>query len=93
MKWHIDSGHGWLEVSKAKLKSLGIAHKISSFSYEKGNKAYLEEDCDTSLFFESYFNDKEWFKKESLKQEYHSIPEKIYKRDATVRGFASYQAI
>lgn len=91
MKWHIDGGHGWLEVSKAKLKSLGIAHKISGFSYEKGDKAYLEEDCDASLFFESFFNDKEWYKKDEFKKVAHSIPEKVYKRDATVRGYESYQ--
>lgn len=91
MRWHIDSGHGWLEVSKAKLKSLGIADKISGYSYQKGDKAYLEEDCDAGLFFEAYFKDKDWYKKEALKQEAQNIPEKIYKGDAPVRGFASYQ--
>jgi hypothetical protein len=91
MKWHIDGGHGWLEVSKAKLTKLGIAHKISGYSYEKGTKAYLEEDCDAGLFFEAYFNDKEWYKNEAFKEEAQSIPETVYKGDAPVRNYASYQ--
>lgn len=91
MKWHIDSGHGWLEVSKAKLSRLGISHKISAYSYEKGTKAFLEEDCDASLFFENYFNDKEWYKKESFKKQAQMIPEKVYKGDAIVRRYQSYQ--
>ena len=45
-----DPGHGWLEVPRAELDSLGIAHKISPYSYQKGELAYLEEDCDFSHF-------------------------------------------
>ena len=45
-----DPGHGWLEVGVDELIALGIGDKISSFSYQKGSKAYLEEDCDMSLF-------------------------------------------
>lgn len=90
MKWHIDSGHGWLEVSKAKLTKLGIAQKISGYSYEKGLKAYLEEDCDASIFFEAYFNDAEWYKKEELKKQAQAIPEKIYKGDAPIRNYNNY---
>ena len=45
-----DPGHGWLEVPRAELDSLGIAHKISEYSYQKGELAYLEEDCDFAVF-------------------------------------------
>ena len=45
-----DPGHGWLEVPRAELNSLGIAHKISEYSYQKGELAYLEEDCDFARF-------------------------------------------
>lgn len=48
--FHADAGHGWLEVDKAELIKLGIAHKVSGFSYMKGDKAYLEEDCDATLY-------------------------------------------
>ena len=45
-----DDGHGWLEVPTMHLRALGIANDISQYSYRKGDNAYLEEDCDASLF-------------------------------------------
>jgi hypothetical protein len=48
--FHTDAGHGWLEVHKDELELFGIADKVSSYSYVQGNKVYLEEDCDASLF-------------------------------------------
>jgi len=45
-----DSGHGWLEVRHSELKALGIADKISPYSYSNGEWAYLEEDCDVGVF-------------------------------------------
>lgn len=48
-----DSGHGWFKVDKGLLKSLGIAGKVSGYSYEFNNWAYLEEDCDASLLFKT----------------------------------------
>lgn len=54
MKLHLylytDPGHGWLAVKKKLLDELGIAGEISSCSYMRGRTAYLEEDCDMSLF-------------------------------------------
>ncbi|MDQ3099530.1 MAG: hypothetical protein M3Q44_07350 [bacterium] len=54
-KYFTDPGHGWLKVSIEELKSLGIADKVSSFSYVKGEFAYLEEDCDLPLFLTAKF--------------------------------------
>ncbi|MHB1494492.1 MAG: zincin-like metallopeptidase domain-containing protein [Acidithiobacillus sp.] len=48
--FHSDAGHGWLEVLKSDLKVLGIAGDITPYSYQKGNKAYLEEDKDATTF-------------------------------------------
>jgi hypothetical protein len=45
-----DEGHGWLEVPKAMLKNAGCEQDISSFSYEKDEAVYLEEDCDAGTF-------------------------------------------
>lgn len=45
-----DPGHGWLEVPRAELDALGITHKISNYSYQKGDMTYLEEDCDFAVF-------------------------------------------
>lgn len=52
--FHSDSGHGWLAVKKNILLELDIHKEISVFSYMKGDTAYLEEDCDASIFFEAY---------------------------------------
>jgi hypothetical protein len=51
--FYTDPGHGWLEVPLAELKRLGIVEKISSYSYRDGELAYLEEDCDYSVFLEA----------------------------------------
>jgi hypothetical protein len=45
-----DPSHGWGEVPMSLINELGIGGEISSFSYRKGGNAYLEEDCDLSLF-------------------------------------------
>lgn len=47
-----DPGHGWLRVPMAELVALGIADKISTYSYVSVDHrfAYLEEDCDFSTF-------------------------------------------
>ena len=49
-----DPGHGWLKVPLELLDILGIRHLISPYSYQKGEYAYLEEDCDMSVFFKAY---------------------------------------
>ena len=43
-----DPGHAWVRFSKKRLAELGIADKISGYSYQNGNNAFLEEDCDLS---------------------------------------------
>lgn len=45
-----DPGHGWLEVPLSEILELGIADKITVFSYLNGHMAYLEEDQDAPLF-------------------------------------------
>ncbi len=46
-----DPGHGWVEVPVAELVEMGVADKITGYSYRKGNMAYLEEDMDAGTFF------------------------------------------
>jgi len=53
-KFYSDAGHGWLAVKRNLLTELGIADKITQFSYQKGSTVYLEEDCDASTFIKSY---------------------------------------
>jgi hypothetical protein len=59
-KWFADSGHEWLQVPLKAARWADKADKanggngISTFSYVKGNYAYLEGDCDAPLFL-AYF--------------------------------------
>jgi hypothetical protein len=48
-----DGGHGWIEVPMSDVYKLGLANKISSYSYRHGDIAYLEEDSDASLFVDT----------------------------------------
>ena len=52
--WAHDAGHEWLAVKQNELNNLGIAHKITSYSYMKGGTVYLEGDCDAATFFDAY---------------------------------------
>lgn len=55
MKIHFysDPGHGWAKVKRSLLIEIGIEGKISSYSYQKGEWVYLEEDCDQYLFWKT----------------------------------------
>jgi hypothetical protein len=44
-----DPGHGWVAIKRDVLIKLGIEHKVSYYSYQRGQTVYLEEDCDASL--------------------------------------------
>lgn len=50
-----DPSHGWIKVPKADLRKLGIADKVSQYSYQRGEFAYLEEDADATLFVEALY--------------------------------------
>jgi hypothetical protein len=45
-----DPNHAWAAVKIKELHALGIADKVSPYSYQRGQTAYLEEDCDLSLY-------------------------------------------
>lgn len=47
---YTDPGHGWVEVPRSLLNELGIADKITSYSYQRGEDVFLEEDCDLLTF-------------------------------------------
>jgi hypothetical protein len=50
-KHYTDPGHGWVAVKKKFLEEIGIADQITSYSYMKGQTAYLEEDQDASTLY------------------------------------------
>jgi hypothetical protein len=48
--FYSDPAHGWLEVPRELLHGLGIADKITPYSYQRMDKVFLEEDCDFTTF-------------------------------------------
>ena len=51
--FHEDPGHGWLQVPISEIKELGIADKISPYSYRLRDWCFLEEDCDAGVFIDA----------------------------------------
>ena len=52
-KFHQDGGHGWLCVKRSELEDLGIADRITSFSYQRNQSVYLEEDLDYTTYHDA----------------------------------------
>jgi hypothetical protein len=77
-----DPGHGWLEVSRAELDALGIANKISRYSYQRADLVYLEEDCDFALFHRA---------KEAAGQSYQDKIVRVYQENTFVRDLPRFQ--
>ncbi len=48
-----DPGHGWLRIPLADIAALEIEEDISPYSFIDGRFAYLEEDCDYTIFVEA----------------------------------------
>ena len=78
--YHQDPGHGWIEVDTQVLEALGIASKISGYSYISGTTAYLEEDCDAGTFVQAF------------KAKHGTKPELIsrYSENTFIRDLPSY---
>ena len=74
-----DPGHGWLEVSTEELEQLNIAKDISPYSYRYGGKAYLEEDCDLSVFLKA---------KKEAGEEVEML--EVYQENTPIRSYPSY---
>jgi hypothetical protein len=48
-----DPGHGWAKVTRHEVEKLGIAFRISSYSYQRKGYVFLEEDCDLELYIQA----------------------------------------
>jgi hypothetical protein len=51
--FHVDPGHGWAKVPRKLLAELNIEQTISSYSYQRGDFVYLEEDCDMAKLYDA----------------------------------------
>ena len=78
---HSDPGHGWLEVTYNDLQSVGlIPVDFSKFSYRKGRRFFLEEDCDAPKFA------KAWELKHGRKIR-EVITDRFYNNDSAIRNY------
>ena len=83
IKVFADPGHAWARFPKARLAKLGIADKISTYSYQNGSNAFLEEDCDLSVLIGA------------LKAKGYEIKfnESHTNRQSKIRGYCSYRYV
>lgn len=79
--FYCDPSHGWLKVPLTLLNELGIGKQISQYSYINKENAFLEEDCDASIFIDSM---KEKGYKISL-NEFHT------NNSSKIRGYDGYK--
>lgn len=82
IKFFADPAHGWGEVPISLIKELCIEDQISQYSYMKGDMAYLEEDCDLSVFLRAL---------ESKGIGYPNFVEVHTNNDSPVRGYQSFK--
>ena len=82
IKFYADPGHGWGAVKRKVLDQLGIADKITSYSYQKGQTVYLEEDCDLSTLVTAL----------ALQGEVVQYKEKHTNKYSPIRNYERFQA-
>ena len=76
-----DPSHAWAKVKKQVLINLGIADKISRYSYQYKDNAYLEEDCDLFLLHQTLDD-------QGVRLKY---VEKHTDKQSRIRSYESYQ--
>lgn len=76
-----DPGHAWGKVKRQVLSNLGIADKISRYSYQYKDNVYLEEDCDLRLLHDAL-----------LKLDTNvKFVEKRCENDSRIRSYSRYE--
>lgn len=84
-----DSCHGWLRVPVSMLVALGIHKKITSYSYQKGDMAYLEEDLDAVTFWNAYL---EAIGRPKDYKYGNSLITSLYSHSSSIRNYDRYSA-
>lgn len=80
--YHTDEGHGWIEVYVSDLVKYDVVKDISRYSYVKGEKAYLEEDCDATVFLNK------------LKQNnVHFTIKELHRQRSPIRNYRSFNPL
>jgi hypothetical protein len=76
-----DGGHAWAKVKRQVLLNLGIANKISPFSYQLRDNVYLEEDNDLYVLYQALDS-------QGVRLKY---VEKPSDRQSKIRSYESYR--
>jgi hypothetical protein len=76
-----DPGHAWGKVKRDVLVNLGIADKITRYSYQRGEYAFLEEDCDLTTLCMAL----------NAQDTRIKFIEKPSKRDSKIRSYERYE--
>lgn len=84
LRWHLDPGHGWLEVSRHECSTLNILDEISAYSYQHEGRVYLEEDRDVAI----YFHARSLTPADVARLD---IPTVDYTRDAQLRSYERFE--
>ena len=82
--FYSDAGHGWAKVHRDTLADFGIEDKITSYSYQRGSWAYLEEDLDVSTLFKAAAEHGVAIKWKEMK------PAKTYSRIRTYEHYSTW---
>ena len=82
LTYYIDAGHGYLKVPMKTIEAYGLKNKISGFSYKTANFAFLEEDCDATLFMKTV--------KEMGNEHHYKIVEKHVDGYAACRNYQTF---
>lgn len=85
-----DGGHAWLRVPLSVLNIMGIADKVSRYSYIRDNNVYLEEDCDLTLFIDSLGITSDTIGKQMMECFWRVVPE-CYADNSPVRNYQHYK--
>lgn len=88
--FHMDPGHGWLAVKLAELEALNIADKITPYSYQRGQTAYLEEDQDAATFITAKVNALGLTQDDARKAWFTKNIRESFRESTPIRGYASY---
>lgn len=80
--YYQDPGHGWIAVPRKLLEELSILDQITSYSYQRKDMVYLEEDYDASTFLRAY---RKHFNQDPVFREHHT------NRDSRIRGYDYYR--
>ncbi len=83
-----DPGHAWLKVRRVELSHLRILDKISTYSYQLGDRyVFLEEDCDLPIFLKAKCDNNT----EEMKDFMYNVTESVCNAASPIRKYECFK--